>query len=86
MVEISYPGDHRDIPEEIWSQMNLTPEQYYAMRAHRLEREHHAPAVGDPAPDFEVERLSAEGARTGERFRLSAALGKPIGLIFGSYT
>jgi len=86
MAEISYPADHREIPEKIWEQMMMTPEQYYAMRTYRLERERAAPGVGDAAPDFEIERLSPAGERTGETFRLAGALGRPIGLIFGSYT
>ena len=44
------------------------------------------PKIGDPAPDFTVERLSPDGTRTGEMFTLSALKGTPVGLIFGSYT
>lgn len=86
MVEISYPEDYRDILPERWAKMRLTPEQYTAMRSKRLERERKAPAIGEPAPDFEIERLSVEGRRTGEMFRFSSARGRPVGLIFGSYT
>lgn len=45
-----------------------------------------SPKVGDPAPDFELELLDARGKRTGEMTRLSSHFGKPIGLVFGSYT
>ena len=38
------------------------------------------------APDFELERLSPEGRRTGQTFRLSSGRGRPVGLVFGSYT
>jgi hypothetical protein len=86
MAEISYPADHRDIPPERWVRMMMSPEQYYAMRSERLAREAMAPAVGEMAPDFEIERLSPEGRRTGEPFRFSSTLGRPVGLIFGSYT
>ncbi len=86
MVEISYVEDWRDIPPERWAKMMMTPEQYTAMRAERLAREHAAPGIGDPAPDFEIERLSAQGKRTGEMFRLSSRRGRPVGLVFGSYT
>ena len=85
-MEISYPKDWRDIPADRWSQMRLTPEQYSVMRADRLAREAHAPAIGDPAPDFAIERLSPHGQRTGQMFRLSETRGKPVGLVFGSYT
>ncbi len=86
MVEISYVEDWRDIPPERWAKMMMTPEQYTAMRAERLARERSAPGVGDPAPDFEIERLSPQGKRMGEMFRLSACRGRPVGVVFGSYT
>ena len=86
MSEISYPEDWREIPSERWAKMLLTPEQYDAMRAERLTREAVAPAVGAPAPDFELERLSADGKRTGRMFRLSETKARPVGLVFGSYT
>jgi hypothetical protein len=45
-------------------------------------RESAAPAVGDPAPDFELVRLDGEG-----KVRLSSYRGKrPVALIFGSFT
>ncbi len=66
--------------------MNISREDYARMRAERVERERQAPAVGTPAPDFMVERLSLTGNRTGKMFRLSSTRGKPVALIFGSYT
>ena len=45
-----------------------------------------SPKVGDNAPDFEVEKLDGTGRRTGELIKLSSYFGKPVGLIFGSYT
>ncbi len=86
MVEISYPEDWREIPPLRWAKMLMTPEEYTAMRAERLAREAEAPSVGEPAPDFEVERLSADGKRTGAMFRLASTRGRPVGLVFGSYT
>lgn len=86
MAEISYPEDWRDIPPEQFKKMLLTPEQYTAMRAERLAREEAAPGVGEAAPDFTLERLSPEGTRTGEMFSLNESRGRPVGLIFGSYT
>ena len=75
-----------DIPAEWWGRMNISREDYAARRAMRLEREKTAPKPGDMAPDFEIERLTAEGARSGETVRLSALRGKPTALVFGSYT
>lgn len=45
-------------------------------------REASAPQVGDMAPDFDLAVLHGDGARV----RLSDLRGKPVGLIFGSYT
>ena len=45
-----------------------------------------APQPGDQAPDFEAERLSADGSRTGEMVRLSDLRGKPVALLFGNFT
>ena len=86
MAEISYPADWRDIPKERWVKMMMTPEQYTEMRFGRLAREEAAPEVGDQAPDFTAERLTASGKPTGETLTLSALRGKPVGLVFGSYT
>ncbi len=52
----------------------------------RLEVDKKAPQPGDVAPDFTLELLSAAGARTGEPLSLSSLRGKPVGLIFGSFT
>jgi hypothetical protein len=52
----------------------------------RIERDKHSPQVGDEAPGFELELLSATGQRTGDRLSLASLRGKPVGLIFGSYT
>ncbi len=84
MAEISYPEDWREIPAERWAKMLMTPSEYTAMRAERLAREAKAPRVGEPAPDFEVERLGPDGKRTGDMFRLSQTKGRPVGLVFGS--
>lgn len=75
-----------DVPRDRWDSLMLTRAEYEQMVRDRSERDKRAPKVGDPAPDFEIERLSAKGRRTGEMFRLSRALGRPIGLVFGSYT
>lgn len=52
----------------------------------RLDADKDSPQIGDVAPDFELERLSASGGRIGEMMKLSGLRGKPVKLIFGSYT
>ena len=54
--------------------------------AGRIEREKDTPDVGDAAPDLSLESLSPTGQRTGDMVSLSSLAGKPVGLIFGSYT
>ncbi len=54
--------------------------------ADRLQKDRASPQVGEIAPDFTLERLSPQGKRTGETLALSDLRGKPVGLIFGSYT
>lgn len=64
----------------------LTREGMRARYLERLERDKASPQVGDMAPDFELELLDGAGERTGEMLALSSLRGKPVGLIFGSYT
>ncbi len=52
----------------------------------RFEGDKHSPQVGEVAPDFELELLDATGNRSDDRLSLSALRGKPVGLIFGSFT
>ena len=75
-----------EITAERWSRLMLSRDAYSAMVRDRADRDRAAPGVGDRAPDFTAHQLSATGGITGERFRLSQSLGRPIGLIFGSYT
>jgi hypothetical protein len=84
-LEITYVP-HDQLSDEDLKERNLSREEYIAMRTARVERERVAPKVGDMAPDFEIERLSADGKRTGETFQLSETRGRPVALIFGSYT
>jgi hypothetical protein len=52
----------------------------------RIIRDQKSPKIGEIAPDLELELMSPEGKRTGEMVNLSAYRGKPMGLVFGSYT
>jgi hypothetical protein len=47
----------------------------------RREREAASPVVGDEAPEFELAVLDGNS-----KVSLSSLRGKPVGLIFGSYT
>ena len=82
---ITYPPPE-SLSEEDFERMMLTREAYTAMRDARIAREHHAPKVGETAPDFQIERLGADGARGGDLLQLSETRGRPVALIFGSYT
>lgn len=52
----------------------------------RIDRDKLSPQVGEIAPDFELKLLDAAGKLTDERLSLSGLRGKPVGLIFGSFT
>ena len=75
-----------EIPDEMFEKMGLTRERFGEIRKVMAARDAKTPATGTLAPDFEIERLSATGQRTGEMFRLSKDRGRPVALVFGSYT
>lgn len=75
-----------EISDERWARLMMSRDEYTAMVRERAQRDRAAPAIGEAAPDFVAHRLAADGSMTGEQFRLSAALGRPVGLVFGSYT
>jgi len=65
---------------------NLAPEGFDAIMADIRDRQSRVPPVGSPAPDFELDVLDRRRKRTGETVRLSDLRGRPVGLMFGSYT
>ena len=77
-------------PEErkrMWlSISDITEAQFDALRAEQEARQVGVPQPGTIAPDFELDLVTPERKPTGERVRLSALRGQPVGLIFGSYT
>jgi hypothetical protein len=85
----SYPPPDALSPER-WEKIGYTRErfvaEYEADVRERARRDRKAPRVGDPAPDFTVERLTPDGTRSVEMFSLSSTRGAPVGLVFGSYT
>ena len=73
--------------KKLWlSISDITEAELDAHFAAQNTRQAGVPQPGSQAPDFELDVLTRERQRTGERVRLSALRGKPVGLIFGSYT
>ena len=72
---------------KVWLEISdMTEESFDAMLAENKARQSRVPPVGQPAPDFEIERLTASRAPTGEFVRLADFRGRPVSLVFGSYT
>ncbi len=65
---------------------DITEAEFDALWAHQQARQADVPQPGSPAPDFDLDVLDGERLRTGESLRLSSLHGKPVALIFGSYT
>lgn len=78
--------DPEKIPPAIWEQMNISKEAFAKVMASLAEREKKAPAVGSLAPDFSLRRLGRDRRVLAERVRLSELRGRPVALVFGSYT
>ncbi len=73
--------------KKIWLEISdMTEDEFDAMMAANKARHSRVPQVGTPAPDFEIERLDRDRKRTGEMVWLSALKGRPVALVFGSYT
>lgn len=64
----------------------ISEEDFDAFHARQKARQAKVPQPGTPAPDFEIEVMDRERKRNGETIRLSNLRGKPVGLLFGSYT
>lgn len=77
-------------PEErkrMWLAISdISEAQFDALQAEQQARQVRVPQPGAIAPDFELDVVTGERKRTGEKMRLSALRGRPVGLIFGSYT
>jgi hypothetical protein len=77
-------------PEErkkMWlSISDITEAQFDALQEKQKARQVRVPQPGTTAPDFALDMVTWEWKRTGEKVRLSALRGQPVGLIFGSYT
>lgn len=77
-------------PEErklAWLEISdMTEEEFDRLRAWQKARQTRVPKPGSLAPDFEADLLDRQRKRTGETVKLSSLRGRPVGLIFGSWT
>ena len=70
-----------------WLEISMIDEaQFDADRKLQGERQSEVPQPGDMAPDFELDLLDRDRKRTGDIVRLATLRGKPVALMFGSYT
>ncbi|MEE2746612.1 MAG: hypothetical protein VX617_06995 [Pseudomonadota bacterium] len=83
---INIPEPMANLTPDDWKAIGISRIKFEDRWKERLERDKNSPEIGSLAPDFELEIISQEGNRTGKLLRLSSLFGKPIGLIFGSYT
>lgn len=75
-----------NVSKHPWKDWGISKEEWTVYLQDRIRKDLAAPKEGDSAPDFAVERLSTDGKRTGEIINLSTLFGKPVALLFGSYT
>lgn len=72
---------------KVWLEISdISEDQFNAHMEEEKAREAIVPQPGTEAPDFVAEVLDRQRKRTGERVRLSDLRGKPVGIVFGSYT
>lgn len=73
--------------KKAWLEISdMGEEEFDAMREASKIRQVKVPKVGEEAPDFEIDVLDRDRQRSGETLQLSALRGKPVALLFGSYT
>jgi hypothetical protein len=72
---------------DVWLEISdITEAEFENHIATQMAREATVPRVGAQAPDFVADVLDRHRQRTGEQVRLRDLRGKPVGIIFGSYT
>ncbi len=82
-----WPDLPRDERTKIWLEISdMTAEEFQELQESHKKRQAGVPQPGSIAPDFEADVLDRERKRTGETWRLSSSRGKPVGLVFGSFT
>ncbi len=84
MAEVQMTPDER---KQSWLEISvINEEQFDSMREVQAARQARVPQPGDAAPDFEIDVLDRDRKRTGDTVKLSSLRGKPVALMFGSYT
>lgn len=82
-----YSAMSMDERRKVWLEISdISEEEFEAHMAGEKAREAIVPKVGDIAPDFVAGVLDRQRKLTGEQVRLSELRGKPVGIVFGSYT
>lgn len=72
---------------KVWLEISdITEAAFEAHMATQRAREADVPKVGAVAPDFVADVVDRARRRTGAQVRLSDLRGRPVGLVFGSYT
>ena len=72
---------------ELWIEISdISAEQFDAHMDEQRAREAGVPRVGSDAPDFVADVLGPDRQTTGEQVQLSSLRGKPVGIVFGSFT
>jgi hypothetical protein len=80
-------GKTREQLREEWIAISdMTADEFDALQVTYQARAKGMPVPGDEAPGFTVEVMDHSQKRTGASKSLSDFRGKPVGLIFGSYT
>lgn len=72
--------------ERHWEMWHISKDEYDRYIEAKNNRDKLVPKNGTIAPDFNIEKLDQAGRRTGEMFHLSTTRGKPVAMVFGSYT
>lgn len=77
--------DLESTPDEVFTSFDTNRDALRAVYELQDSMEASAPQIGDVAPDFELPTLLADRS-LGATMRLSDRRGRPVALIFGSYT
>ena len=85
-TEVTLPEPMANLTAAQWIEIGINQAEFAERRRMRLKPDVAAPKIATPAPDYDLKILSSGGEQAGEKFRLSSALSRPVGLIFGSYT